>query len=147
MENCEISQKCGGCNIHQTSYEEQLKEKTEYVRKLVKNELNNKIIVKKIIGMENPYNYRNKGKFVFGTGKSKQPMMGFYEDGTQLDYKTILTLKNVKLRKIVYNSCNPITLMHNLKVLNEFYEINEIQPVDMFPWTSHVECVALMGRK
>lgn len=381
MKTCEISQKCGGCNIHQTSYEEQLKEKTEYLKKLVKSELSDKIIVKDIIGMQNPYNYRNKGKFVFGTDKNKQPVMGFYEEGTHkvvnsnncmiqndeineianftfelikkykikiynedtgkgflrhliikhaihtdenmlvlvttdeklykreeivkelvskfpniktivqninnqktkvilgtknyklygngyivdyienlkfkisplsfyqvnpiqteklyakaiqfakltgretvydlysgigtislllskqakkvygievvkdavkdaienarlnkitnvefidgkveemlprlckkeradvvfvdpprsgLDYKTIQTLKNVKPKKIVYISCNPITLMQNLKELREFYEIDEIQPVDMFPWTHHVECVTVLYLK
>ncbi len=381
MERCEISQKCGGCNIHQTSYKEQLKEKTEYVKRLVKNELNNNVIVKDIIGMENPYYYRNKGKFVFGTDANKQPVMGFYEEGTHkvvnsnhcmiqnkeineianftfelikkykikiynedtgkgflrnliikhaihtdeimlvlvtideklykreeiikelvlkfpniktivqninnqktkvilgtknyklygngyivdyienlkfkisplsfyqvnpiqteklyakaiqfakltgretvydlysgigtisllvskqakkvygievvkdavkdavenvrlnkitnvefisgkveemlpklckresadvifvdpprsgLDYKTIQTLENVKPKKIVYISCNPATLMQNLKELSRFYEINEIQPVDMFPWTSHVECVCVLNRR
>ena len=49
--------------------------------------------------------------------------------------------------RIVYVSCNPSTLARDLKILTELgYEVREIQPVDMFPQTYHVECVALMSR-
>ena len=43
--------------------------------------------------------------------------------------------------------CNPATLARDLKLLEEKYEIKEIQPVDMFPYTSHVECCALLYLK
>jgi len=49
--------------------------------------------------------------------------------------------------RIVYVSCNPSTLARDLKILTELgYEVREIQPVDMFPQTYHVECVTLMSR-
>ena len=44
----------------------------------------------------------------------------------------------------VYVSCNPATMVRDLKILEEKYEVKEIQPVDMFPYTSHVECVVAM---
>lgn len=43
--------------------------------------------------------------------------------------------------KIIYVSCNPDTLVRDLKVLSSKYEVKEIQPVDMFPFTKHVECI------
>jgi 23S rRNA (uracil1939-C5)-methyltransferase len=50
--------------------------------------------------------------------------------------------------RIVYVSCNPSTLARDLKLLAELgYRTVEIQPVDMFPQTFHVECVALIERK
>ena len=64
-----------------------------------------------------------------------------------LDEKTIQTLPKIKAKKIVYISCNPVTLFENLKELSKYYSIKEIQPVDMFPWTDHVECCALLCRK
>lgn len=64
-----------------------------------------------------------------------------------LDNDTIKNLLKVQPKKIIYISCNPSTLVRDLKVLGEKYEINDITPLDMFPWTKHVECVALMGRK
>lgn len=64
-----------------------------------------------------------------------------------LDNKTIDVLKNLRPKTIVYVSCNPATLARDLKLLEEKYEIKEIQPVDMFPYTSHVECCALLCLK
>lgn len=64
-----------------------------------------------------------------------------------LDNKTIQNIIKVKPKKVVYISCNPSTLMRDLKGLEEYYEIGEIQPVDMFPFTSHVECVAVLQLK
>lgn len=64
-----------------------------------------------------------------------------------LDNKTIEVLKTIKPEKIVYISCNPATLARDLKQLEEKYEIKEVQPVDMFPYTSHVECCALLCLK
>ena len=64
-----------------------------------------------------------------------------------LDNKTIEILKEVKPNKIIYISCNPATLARDLKQLEEKYEIKEIQPVDMFPYTSHVECCSVLKLK
>lgn len=49
--------------------------------------------------------------------------------------------------KIIYVSCNPSTLARDLAILTESrYEAVSIQPLDMFPQTSHVECVVLMSK-
>ena len=51
------------------------------------------------------------------------------------------------IRKVVYISCEPETLGRDCAVFREFgYEIGEVQPVDLFPRTGHVECIALMRR-
>lgn len=54
------------------------------------------------------------------------------------------TLLKIRPKKICYISCNPATLARDLKILNSKYEIDEVTPVDMFPFTSHVECVAVL---
>ncbi|NGP87938.1 23S rRNA (uracil(1939)-C(5))-methyltransferase RlmD [Fodinibius halophilus] len=51
-------------------------------------------------------------------------------------------LIELKVPKIVYVSCNSSTMARDLKKLNEVYEIQDIQPVDMFPQTYHIETVA-----
>ncbi len=49
--------------------------------------------------------------------------------------------------KIIYVSCNPDTLVRDLDVLVSKYRIDEVQPVDMFPFTKHVEALVLMTRE
>ena len=64
-----------------------------------------------------------------------------------LDNTTINKLKELELKKLVYISCNPATMVRDVKMLEEKYDVKEIQPVDMFPYTSHVECCALLEIK
>lgn len=64
-----------------------------------------------------------------------------------LDENTICNLKNIKAKKIIYISCNPATFVRDLSKMEDNYEIENIQPVDMFPFTTHVECVAVLNLK
>lgn len=49
--------------------------------------------------------------------------------------------------RIVYVSCNPATQARDIALLDEFYQTEKIQPVDMFPHTHHVENVVLLTRR
>ena len=66
---------------------------------------------------------------------------------TGLDQQLLETLLKVKPKRIVYVSCNPSTLAKDINVLAPQYNVEYIQPVDMFPQTSHCEAVALLERK
>lgn len=63
--------------------------------------------------------------------------------------QTVLaTFSQMQPDRIVYVSCNPASLARDLAFLQELgYKTKEIQPVDMFPQTYHVECVAMIERK
>ena len=61
-----------------------------------------------------------------------------------LDNTTIENIIKIKSKKIIYVSCNPATLIRDLKKLEDEYNIEKIQPVDMFPFTSHVECISVL---
>ena len=54
---------------------------------------------------------------------------------------------NVRPKRFVYTSCNPSTLAKDLSQLRKVYDIQYIQPVDMFPQTAQIESVTLLVRK
>jgi 23S rRNA (uracil1939-C5)-methyltransferase len=63
------------------------------------------------------------------------------------DEKVLKSVANIKPAKIIYVSCSPDTLSRDLDVLSKLgYRTVEVQPVDMFPQTVHVEDVALLER-
>ena len=61
-----------------------------------------------------------------------------------LDKTSIDNILRVKPRRVIYISCNPASLVRDLKILEEEYEIKVIQPFDLFCFTSHVECVCVL---
>ena len=64
-----------------------------------------------------------------------------------LDKASIENIIKIKPKRFVYISCNPATLVRDLSKLEDVYDIKEIQPVDMFPFSNHVECVAVLYAK
>ncbi|KIO70785.1 23S rRNA (uracil(1939)-C(5))-methyltransferase RlmD [Caldibacillus thermoamylovorans] len=63
------------------------------------------------------------------------------------DAALLKTIIEMKPKRVVYVSCNPATLARDLGILEaDDYQTVEVQPVDMFPMTMHVECVVLMSR-
>ena len=58
--------------------------------------------------------------------------------------KLVNKLLEIAAPTIVYVSCNTATQARDLGLLNEKYQIEKIQPVDMFPHTHHIECVVLL---
>lgn len=63
-----------------------------------------------------------------------------------LSVKTREILLKIDCKKIIYVSCNPMTLVRDIKDLKERYIFKEITLFDMFPNTYHVECVCLLCR-
>lgn len=84
---CIFARKCGGCQIQEMSYEEQLRFKEKKVRGNLERiggfstELLDQVM-EPIIGMEEPFYYRNKAQFPFGTDKEGNPITGFYAGRT-----------------------------------------------------------------
>ncbi|MDZ4975711.1 23S rRNA (uracil-5-)-methyltransferase RumA, partial [Clostridium perfringens] len=61
------------------------------------------------------------------------------------DIKLLEAIGKARPKKVVYVSCDPSTLSRDLKILEEKgYRTEIVQPVDMFPHTSHVETVIMM---
>ncbi len=64
------------------------------------------------------------------------------------DEEVLETIVKMKPETIVYVSCNPATLARDLRYLEDKgYKVEEVQPVDMFPHSTHVETVVLIEKK
>ena len=84
---CPVARQCGGCQIQEMSYERQLQFKEEKVRGNLEriggfapDFLD--CVTEPIVGMENPFGYRNKAQFPFGTDRDGNPITGFYAGRT-----------------------------------------------------------------
>ena len=64
------------------------------------------------------------------------------------DERFLRSLTTAAPDRVVYVSCDPETLARDLRMLTGGgYRVRRIQPVDMFPWTEHVECVVKLDRR
>ena len=65
--------------------------------------------------------------------------------GSRTELLDVVTESSVD--RIIYVSCDPATLARDIKYLEKIgFKFVEATPVDMFPWTTHVETVVLMSR-
>lgn len=90
------------------------------------------------------------GKFMEGMADREEPVDVVFMDPPRSgsDEAFLNSLLILAPKKIVYISCNPETQARDLKMLcKKEYRVEAIQPVDMFPFTRHVETVALLTRK
>lgn len=93
------------------------------------------------------------------TGKAEDWFGRWYKSGyvpdvvtvdpprTGLDDRFIQSVLKVKPKRFIYTSCNPSTLAKDLQQLTTIYDVEYIQPVDMFPQTAHVEAVCKLVLK
>ena len=65
---------------------------------------------------------------------------------TGIDGKALEVINKLNIKKIIYVSCNPLTLVRDLKKLDN-YNMNKISVVDMFPQTHHCESVCILERR
>ena len=80
--DCKTYKRCGGCSLRHMKYEETLNLKREMVQNLVNKTLDTKLKVNDVIGMDKPYNYRNKLQYPVGLDKNGNPVMGVFAKRT-----------------------------------------------------------------
>ncbi|EUJ29187.1 RNA methyltransferase [Listeria floridensis FSL S10-1187] len=97
---------------------------------------------------------------VFETGKAEEVIPRWYKDGVKADVIVVdpprkgcdehllATILKMKPKRVVYVSCEPSTLARDLRILADGgYEVGKVQPVDMFPMTTHIENVVALDLK
>ena len=89
------------------------------------------------------------GKFMVDMAKKHQKVDVVFMDPPRAgsDEKFLSSVAQMGPKKVVYVSCNPVTLARDLKyMVKHGYKVEKIQPVDMFPFCDHVENVVLMSK-
>lgn len=99
------------------------------------------------------------GNVEFEVGKAEEIIPAWHQKGIKADVivvdpprkgcdiELLETIIKMKPKRVVYVSCNPGTLARDLRILEDGgFKTVEVQPVDMFPHTAHVETVVLMSR-
>ena len=95
----------------------------------------------------------------FFAGESEEVIPKLIEEGIKADVilvdpprkgcdsKLLESICSINAKRIVYVSCDPSTLSRDLAILNKFgYRAIEVQPVDMFPQTAHIESCTLIEK-
>jgi len=112
------------------------------VKDAIKNAKRNKIT--------NAFFYNDDaGDFMVSLAMKKQNVDVVFMDPPRSgsDEKFLSSLVRLSPKKVIYISCNPVTQERDIKFLTKHgYKVEEIQPVDMFPATGHVENVVLITR-
>lgn len=80
--DCTTYKRCGGCSLRHIKYEETLKMKQNAVQSLVNKTLKTKLQVEETLGMDKPYNYRNKAQYPVGLNKDGKPVIGVFANRT-----------------------------------------------------------------
>lgn len=113
----------------------------------------NESAIKDAIENKNLNNLKNID-FVCGDSGKKLKKLDFKPDviivdppRNGLNKETINNILDFDPKEIIYVSCDPMTLIRDLNILKENYDIKEITPFDMFPNTYHVETVVWMSLK
>ena len=129
---------------------------TSIVSKYVKKVIGIEIVEDAIIDAKENFKINNISnvKFICGDAtkeinkiKEKVDVVIVDPPRKGIDRKAVAIMKKLSPKKIVYVSCNPVTMARDLSYLNDSYEVVKVTPVDMFPNTSHVECVCVLKLK
>ena len=117
---CPIARQCGGCNLQELGYAEQLK----FKRGIIENNIRRiggiaDIEVEPVIGMEEPYFYRNKAQFPVGEDKDGNIRIGFYAGRTHSIIETPTCYIGAPVNELIVNAVREFMLENNVSAYNE----------------------------
>jgi len=116
---CPIFKKCGGCTLQHMTYEEQLSFKTRVVKDTLERIGKCKsITVHDAIGMDEPYNYRNKVQFPVGTEKDS-PVIGFYSKRSHRIVETPVCKIQHEIADSIREKIKELIIKYELTTYNE----------------------------
>ena len=117
--DCQTYSRCGGCALRHVKYEKTLEMKKTAVETTLKKALGREIIVSEVLGMENPYNYRNKLQYPVGIDINNKPVMGVFAERTHSIISTQKCEIQDRLSQEIANDIFDFIVKNNIKVYDE----------------------------
>ena len=117
---CPIARQCGGCNLQELAYPQQL----EFKRRIIENNIRRiggfaDVSVEKVIGMDNPYFYRNKAQFPVSTDKDGNIRIGFYAGRTHSIIETERCYIGAPVNEPIIKAVREYMQENNVSAYNE----------------------------
>ena len=144
--DCATYQRCGGCDLRHMTYENTLNLKREIVQSLVNKGLKNKVAVEDTIGMDNPYNYRNKAQYPVGIDKNGDPAVGVFAQRTH----TIIPIENCMIQTEISQDIAKTIINFikekNISVYNEEKQTGLVRHIviKVGKYTNQVMCILVV---
>ncbi len=145
--DCATYKRCGGCSLRHMTYESTLKLKRQVVQNLINKGLKKKVEVLETIGMENPYNYRNKAQYPVGLNSEGQPEVGVFAQRTHtiIPIQTCLIQTEIsqKIAKTILNFVKE----KNIQVYNEENQKGLLRHIviKVGKYTNQVMCILVVN--
>ena len=125
---------------------------SKYFDRVIGIEINEEAV--RCANLNKKLNHISNAEFICGDASKKIHHLKFQADSIVVDPPRsglisdgINDILKINPKKLVYVSCDPMTLARDLKLLKSNYEVKEVTLFDMFPWTYHVESVVLCIKK
>ena len=147
--DCATYQRCGGCDLRHMTYENTLNLKREIVQSLVNKGLKNKVAVEDTIGMDNPYNYRNKAQYPVGIDKNGDPAVGVFAQRTH----TIIPIENCMIQTEISQDIAKTIINFikekNISVYNEEKQTGLVRHIviKVGKYTNQVMCILVVNSR
>ena len=147
--DCSTYQRCGGCDLRHMAYGNTLKLKRATVQSLVNKGLNNKIEVKSTLGMDNPYNYRNKAQYPVGLDKNGIPAIGVFAQRTHTIIPIEKCMIKTEISQDIAKTIINFIKEKNISVYNEEKQTGLVRHIviKVGKYTNQVMCILVVNSR
>ena len=145
--DCATYKRCGGCSLRHMTYESTLKLKRQVVQNLVNKGLKEKVEVLETIGMENPYNYRNKAQYPVGLNSDGQPEVGVFAQRTHTIIPIQKCLIQTEISQKIAKTIIDFVKEKNIQVYNEENQKGLLRHIviKVGKYTNQVMCILVVN--
>ncbi|CCZ17467.1 rNA methyltransferase TrmA family [Clostridium sp. CAG:780] len=145
--DCATYKRCGGCSLRHMTYEHTLKLKRQVVQNLVNKGLKEKVEVLETIGMENPYNYRNKAQYPVGLNSDGQPEVGVFAQRTHTIIPIQTCLIQTEISQKIAKTIIDFVKEKNIQVYDEENQKGLLRHIviKVGKYTNQVMCILVLN--